>query len=432
MTSVLLLAALAGCISKGDDAPDDIAQANDTSNGVLDANESAAAPDGRGDLSAFKETNRTESSGIGAMEHLHDYWHGETRRWVDDIMVSLIPFPLMPCSKPGGGCTLGQAQPNTDTLPPGTAIADFDIENDQPGFGLVYEGTSQLELLPNYIESAAGPHPTAKVFFQYLTAADEPGAWREGGELVAGTPFILPVAPNEVDMPHQTKSLWLFRIYSSSDTVEFTMNLTLTAVKGNAVVDWPPHPDLYAERPERLIFEAPVHMESKGTIDSNIYGSDAGWVNPERILSWGTQRVEITVTGVTVTTNPPGIEPAGFVLEYHNASKPPLLGNGAQYGARLVDEGTDGTTWHFVIDIANDHESYDTPYGTKSRWGFRFVPQFENGGTPAGSACVDDSFLQQILVGCQFVPWSSDYTMTIKAYGQSMSDPLAGQEATTG
>lgn len=427
LTTVLVLASLAGCISKGDDPSDDLdTQGENSSGGFLDANESAAAPDGRGELAAFKETNRTEASGKGAMEHLHDYWHGETRKHVDDIGVSLIPIPLLPCDKPGGGCTLGQSNPGTDTLPAGTAIADYDI--DKPG--LVYEGTSQLELLPNYINIEGDvPHPVGKVFFKYITAADEPGMWREGGELVAGAPFIIPVAPKEVDMPHQTKSLWLFRIYSDSTTLMFQMNLTITAVKGNAVVDWPPHPDLYADKSERIIFDGPVHMESKGTVDSNIFGSDAGWVNPERILSWGTERIEIQVTGVTVTTEGGVVTPSGYVFEYHNASKPPLMGNGAQYGGRMVDEGSDGTTWSFVIDITNDHDSYDTPYGTKSRWGFRFVPQFDNGG----AACYDEggigSFLQQILWGCQVVPWKMDYTMTIKAYGTSHGEELPDPNA---
>lgn len=428
LSAVLVLAALAGCIGKDEPTDDLETQNTTTANGVLDANESAEAPDGRGELSAFKETNRTEANGTGAMEHKHDYWGGETRKVVDHIGVSLIPFPLMPCSKEGGGCTAGQAQPGTDTLPPGTAIADFDIRYPDPekGIGgLVFEGTTSLELLPNYINNQADqPHTHAKVFFKYITAADEPGQWREGGELVAGTPFVLQVAPHEADMPHQVKSLWLFRIYSSSETIEFNMNLTVTAVKGNTVVDWPPHPDLYADKSERLIFEGPVHMESKGTIDSNLFGSDAGWLNPERILSWGTERIEITVTGVALTTDVPNVPVSGYVLEYHNATKPPLLGNGAQYGGRLTDTASDGTTWSFVIDIANDPASYDSPYGEKSRWGFRFVPQFDQGSP----ACVDDPFLQQILVGCQFVPWKMDYTMTIKAYGKShgvADDPLA-------
>lgn len=420
MTCLLVLAAFAGCISKGEETPEDTGPLNETANGVIDANESTVAPDGRGSLAAFEETNRTEANGTGAMEHKHDYWHGETRRLVYELESGLIPFPLFPC-KEAGTCTAGGS---AETYPPGTAIADYDIPNDRDGYGLVYEGTAQLELLLNYAHTPAGTdHPLVTPNFDYLTAADEPGQFRPGGQLQVGVPFTIPVAPHEADMPHQTKSLWIFRIYSSEPTW-WEWNITITAVKGSEVVDWPPHPDLYAERSERTLFDGPVHLESKGTVDSNLYGSDAGWVNPERIISWGTERIEVTITSPTFSSQVP-VPPSGFVLEYHNASKPPLLGHGAQYGGRLVDEGSDGTTYHFVIDIVGDTDSYDTPYGVKSRWGFRFVPQFDNGG----EACVDDAFLQQILVGCQVVPWSMDYTMTIKAFGKSMGDPLADDTA---
>ena len=412
---VLFGATLAGCIGKPEDEPVDTQETPDANNTFLDANETTEAPDGRGELAAFKETNRTET-GTGGMMHAHDYWQGETRKLVTHLESGLIPLPLFPCK--GDGCTVGSG----DTYPPGTAIADYDI----PEPGLVYEGTAQLELLLNYkrppgaascVEGACTPdveHPAVTVNFDYLTAADEPRQFRTGGTLQVGQPFLIPVKPTEADMPHQTKSLWVFRVYSSEPTW-FEWNITITAVKGTEVVNWPPHPDLYAEKSERTVFEGPVHLESKGTLDSNLYGSDAGWVNPERILSWGTERIEVEVKDVTLTTQTPGVTPAYFLMEYHNASKPPLLGHGTQYGGRLRDEGSDGTVYKFVIDISNDHQSYDTPYGTKSRWGFRFVPQFDQ----TGAACVDDSFLQQILVGCQVVPWSIDFTMTIKAYGHS-------------
>jgi len=415
------MASFAGCLSKGATTDDvNTSSADPNGDGVLGDGESAVAPDGRGELSAFKETNRTETNGTGAMEHKHDYWHGETRRLVYDLESGLIPFPLFPCKTPGT-CTAGGGG---ETYPAGTAIADYDIPNDRPGYGLVYEGATALELMLNYacLPQDTGQcidHPAVTPNIDYLTAADEPGQFRNAGTLQVGVPLVIPVKPFEADMPHQTKSLWIFRVYSSEPTW-WEWNITLTAIKGNEVVNWPPHPDLYAERTERTIFDGPVHLESKGTIDSNLYGSDAGWVNPERIISWGTERVEVTVTGVTFAADVP-IDPQDFILEYHNASKPPLLGHGNQYGGRLIDEGTDGSTYSFVIDIVGDTDSYDTPYGEKSRWGFRLVPQFDNGG----QACIDDSsgvpaggFIQQFLVGCQLVPWQMDYTMTIKAFGK--------------
>jgi hypothetical protein len=399
---VLLFAttAFAGCIGASTEDEPLADQKAPTTNNVLDEDE-AQAPDDR-EISAFKETNKTESSGIGAMMHAHDYWQGRERVDVTNIVGGLIPFPL----KPGG--------PDSD-MPYGTAIADFDIPSED---GLIFEGTSQVELLLNYKRAPGGSdHPNVHVMVDYLTASDEPGAFRKGGELQVGTPFVIPIQPLEADMPHQQKSLWIFRIYSGEPTW-FNFNITVTIVKGSRVADWPPHPDLYADSPTRVIYDGPVHIENKGTLEANLYGTDVNWQNPERVISYGTERVEIEVTGVSITGEggtPLPVPPSRYVLEYHNASKPPLLGHGAQYGGRLEDAGTDGTTWRFSIPV--EEYGMDSPYGDKSRWGFRFVPKFDD----QTGACVDDPFLQQILVGCQLVPFEMDYTIKIVAYGRSIS-----------
>src|SRR5581483_5692636 len=130
--AILLIAlvasgALAGCIGgKDDPAVDKQSLGNKT--GVVDANQSAA-PNGAGQLSAYKETNATETSGIGASMHPHDYWHGQTRKVIWQTGIALIPLPLEP-----------------EGLPPGTAIADFSLP---PGteHNLTFEGTDHLELL---------------------------------------------------------------------------------------------------------------------------------------------------------------------------------------------------------------------------------------------------------------------------------------------
>jgi hypothetical protein len=53
----------------------------------------------------------------------------------------------------------------------------------------------------------------------------------------------------------------------------------------------------------------------------------------------------------------------------------------------------------------------DTPYGQKSRWGFRFAARFSEDTCPD----VDQSFQQ----GCQWFPYTLDYDMRIVAYGHS-------------
>ena len=397
---LLLGALLAGCFSSDEEPKqeDVLPQGQD---GVLDANDTTSAPDGRGDIAAFKETNRTEV-GTGGMMHAHDYWGGETRKviWQQDI--GLIPFPLMPEGKAAG-----------------TAIADFDIPAPDEGGGLVYEGSSSLELLITDVKvlgflDEEPAHPKVTIMFDYLTAADEPGAFRTGGTVQPDTPFIIQVAPTEADMPHQTKSLWLFRIYTGEANA-FEFNLTLTAVKGNAVVNWPPHPDLYADKQVRTIFDGDVKLSNKGTVDYLVFANLPEWHHPERVISYGTERLEVEITNVVFTPTGP-FTPERFILEVHNASYLPKLGNSDQAGGRYEDSASDGTTYKFTVPV--DERGFDTPYGQKSRWGFHFVPRFAD-----ATNCLDGApfydFLQQFVVGCQWPPYELTYHMKILAYGHS-------------
>ena len=411
----LMGAALAGCIGASDDgdAPVDAQTSAGGDNGVLDANESTAAPDGRGEISAFKETNKTEM-GTGGMMHSHDYWGGETRKVIWQMDGGLIPFPLMPEGKA-----------------PGTAIADFDIPPPPEG-GMVYEGTDHLEILFKDVKVWPTPadHPAITIYVDYLTAADEPGAFRAAGKVTPGTPLVIPVAPTEADMPHQTKSLWLFRIYTGEANA-FDFNITVTAVKGNKVVEWPPHPDLYADKTVRTVFDQDVKLSNKGTADYLVFGALPGWHHPERVISYGTERLEVVISNVLITTAYP-IPPERYLLEVHNASYLPRLGNSDQAGGRYEDPNSDGTTYRFEVPV--DAQGFDTPYGQKSRWGFHFVPRFAD--VTNCFEAIDEAdpdlyhFWQQFVVGCQYPPYELTYHMTILAYGHStanegIDDPAA-------
>ncbi|MFA5862571.1 MAG: hypothetical protein WDA16_12845 [Candidatus Thermoplasmatota archaeon] len=421
---------LAGCLKSADDGPKVETQ---STNKTLQANETIA-PDGRGAISAFNETNKTEKTGIGASMHTHDYWKGKERLEVGYLDGGLIPFPLAPCKRPDGACTAGSTTPSTDgsgdTYPVGTAIADFVLPA-PPVAGMVYEGTKTVEFKlvkftgPSTADGApaAPANPAGQVFIDYLASNDEPGKMRHGGELKLNEPLKIDIKPTDADMPHQTKSLWVFRVYSNPEMAWFEFNITVTAVKGYDVVNWPPHPDLYAEKKDRVVFDGPVKLSSKGTVDANVWGSDAGWVHPQRVISWGTESLTIEIQNVAFSSQVP-VTPSGWVFEYNNASKPPLLGHGAQYSARLKDAGTDGKSYHFAIDISHDRgDAMDTPYAQYSRWGFRLMPQFDQGA----AACYDEpmpegTFMQQFLVGCQFVPWDATYTMKIVATGRSTAE----------
>jgi len=240
-------------------------------------------------------------------------------------------------------------------------------------------------------------------------------------------------------MPHQQKSLWVFRIYTQ-EANEFSFNFTVTAVKGNPVVNWPPHPNLYADKTTRTVFDGTVKEESHGTVQMNVDGKDVQWLGPERVVSWGTDSVDVTVTDVSFSSSVPGVTPDSYLLEFHNATHQPLLGNGDQAGGRSFDKGSDGKTWHFQIPV--DSDGMDSPYGQKSRWGFRFVPRFQSDPTNCysnvgGGEGPAYGFVQEFLIGCQFTPWSLSYHMTIVAHGHSTAlgvdstTPQAATNATT-
>lgn len=430
---VLAGAVLAGCIGGKDDGKAATTDVNKT--GVIDANETTAPVGTK--IAAFNETNATETTGQGAMMHQHDYWHSKTRKVIWTQNIGLIPLPLTPCKTTD--CTLGGS---SETYPPGTAIADFDMPAYDPVTdtgGMVFEGTDHLEITAADVRvwpSGTGgsphvAHPAIHVMFDYLAANDEPGKFRTGGELKPDTPFILPVKPTDADMPHSQKSLWVWRIYTGEANA-FSFNLTVVAVKGNSIANWPPHPNLYADKTERVVLDAEQKFESKGTADYEMYGSMAGWQGPDKIISYGTDSIDVTVSNVQFASQLP-TTPDHYVFEWHNASSAFLMGNGDPAGGRLEDKGSDGKTFRF--SIKTEAMSYDTPYGQKSRWAFRLMPRFTDPTQCTEAATGGDPFIAEILVGCQFVPYTMSYHIKIVAHGHStamgISDPLAGSAGAT-
>jgi hypothetical protein len=251
-------------------------------------------------------------------------------------------------------------------------------------------------------------HPAITIKVDYLTAADEPGAFRTAGQAMPGQPLVIPVSPLEADMPHQAKSLWLFRVYTGEPNA-FTFNLTITAVKGGAVADWPPHPDFYAQAPDRTVLEGDFTTKSAGLAEYHLYGSDANWVYPERVISYGTTGVDVEVV-LGALSAPGGAQPSFYYLDFKNASYLSKVGNGDLSGGRLVGESDDGKTFRFSVPV--DAQGYDTPYGAQSRWGFRFMARFGD-----EKQCPDvDQSLQQ---GCQVVPYELTYAMKVVAHGRA-------------
>ena len=379
-----------------------------TPTNATDEDTPLTTPDGRGEFAAFKETNRTEE-GLGGVEHAHDYWLGRDRVVIGEIESGLIPFPLTP------------ADGNGKQYTPGTAIADF--QPPQPN--LVYEGTATLEvvmnrvslLTPGAVRDSAPDHPAANFNFQYLTAKDSPGEWREGGPLPVGQPVIIQVAPDEVDMPHATGSLWAFRFYTDEPTA-VVFNATITVVRGEEVEEWPGHPDFYADKTHRVVLDKDAQTKAYGIAKYLVTGEDTSWNHPEKLISYGTRELHVFVNFTKIE----GLQqPTKFYLDFHNATIVPGIGDFDPAQTRIYDEGTDGKSYHFVIGPEHVNDGgMDSPYQTMSRWGFRVLGELEDAAGNPNCLGLASSCLEYIV----------DYHMTIIAVGESTALGVEGAAMT--
>jgi len=94
---------------------------------------------------------------------------------------------------------------------------------------MIYEGTKSVEFkMTEYNVGGSGSpdpgNPTGQVFLDYMASNDEPGHFHKAGELKLNTPVKVEIQPTDADMPHQTKSLWIFRVYSNSHPLVYQLN----------------------------------------------------------------------------------------------------------------------------------------------------------------------------------------------------------------
>lgn len=371
--------AVAGCLKKPDDPGTDLSPGG----AVNETPPNATLPDDRGTAIAFEETNKTEE-GVGGVEHKHDYWKGREQVVVYQATRYFSQLPIYP---DGEG-----------TEPKGVAY----IKLPQPE--LIYEGASTVEVLVSAVEfeTVTGgpmvPHPAPPTLtLTYRTAADDD--FREGPALTLGTPAVIPVSAKETDMPHSVSSLWAFRIATDRPDLA-SANVTITAKRGGAVVDWPGHPDFYADTTQRVIVDKDFKVHRQGIEEGMLYGGASSWVAPDKLISYGTGRLDIFIN-ITKATASNGATPTGFFLEYHNAT---ILHAEDDYNDRIDDEHggrafTDAE-YHFTLDV--DPAGMDGPYQPSSRWGFRPVATFAE--TPAASLCP----------GC--FAYDIEYHMTVVAH----------------
>lgn len=369
--ALAVLLPLAGCLKKSDDAePAILTEENAT------VEQNATLPDGRGESAGLLETNKTEE-GVGGIEHRHDYWKGQDRVVLFDETVELFCPPCMPDGE--GTEPKSVAYVKLGKLPGAEESGDEgDGVPEEGADALVYEGAASVEMLfatPTYQLDddgiVAAPHPSPPaLFLQFRSAADS--EWREPVQVTYDTPIVVAVTPEMTDMPHSTHSLWVFRLTTDRPEVTVSVPMTVTAVKGRAVVDWPGHPDFYADKPTRVVMQQHVTTHMSGLESFALYDSGGTWANPEKLISWGTKEIRVFVN-VTSATNQLGAAPTGHFLEAINAT---VIGPEVTFGSRHGDihGNNDLKSYEFALKV--DEVGMDGPYQPASRWGFRMMATF--------------------------------------------------------
>ena len=385
---------LAGCFGGGGEVETaDTPEANGT------PTDPPALPDGRGTSAGSIETNKTEE-GVGGVDHKHDYWEGQdtVMLYQDDITLSIFPtFPDGPGTTPKGVAYV--------KLPPGR---------------LVYEGAEKVTVLVGTPEVAFGlaedPSP-AGLNMQVRTAADTD--WRPAVPITYGTPLDIPVSPKETDMPHSTTSLWVFRLVAERGLFS-VVNVTITTSRGGDVVDWPGHPDFYADnKTHRVVMDSDVTTHINGFPENMFYENPKGWAAPTFLISHGTKRLEIwaNVSGTTATS-PTAAEPVSYVLNWHNASKADFEGDIFNY-VEDAEGKNDLKSYHFRLEV--DEGGMDGPYQPSSRWGFRLEAGYGNDAAtglpiPFAGGCTDCA------------SYDVSYHLTIIAYPTTLEEATGGGE----
>ncbi|HLE97536.1 MAG TPA: hypothetical protein VI997_09220 [Candidatus Thermoplasmatota archaeon] len=403
IAAVVLAAPLAGCL-------DDAAPVQPTATTDSDGDDGAPSPDTvlpdnrSGTFNAFQETNRTET-GIGGLDHDHDYWLGRDR-------VELFRGRYMLESNPTGDPIVTLPVRGKERVYEGTATVEFLVEKPQRH---VCEGVVQLSGPicndRNGLGAPAGPGvddpapPKLRLLYKDAVASE----WLDAGELTWGAPTALAVEAQQTDMPHSTASLWVFRVLSTAKQDHTsTFEASATIVRGLDVAKWPGHPDFYADGRSRLIFDGTartkeVGLEDAATGEQSSFDQQA----PNRLISYGTEAVHVWIN-VTSVKAPPGSSFGEWRLAYHNAS-------GLPQDARPVTPPADPSLpqdLYFVIPV--DANGMDTPYATDSRWEFNLQANLLLG---------DPAVFTLGLFG--FVSYEVEYRMVIVATNVPPPEPSA-------
>lgn len=404
LVALLAVAVLlgAGCIGASKDNKNVPVNQTALDNSTI---KNATLPDGRGVSNGNLETNKTET-GMGGVQHQHDYWKGkETATLVSDVFY-FNAFPVYP-----GG---------EGSEPGSIAYIKLPIGDNTSGPILVYEGAIEVDVTAKMMggcfvdESSCAPDPQMpSLLLRYRSAADS--KFRDAGPIADGATVKIPITPKETDMPHSHSSLWAWEIVADKPTQD-AINVTITVKRGADILNWPGHPDFYADKTERVIADKEVKVHRNGAEENLLYGSASSWVAPDKLVSYGTGSLDVFIN-ITKATASNGASPTNFFLEYHNAT---LLDEEDTFNERLGDheKKNDLQHYHFVVKV--DPNGMDGPYQPGSLWGFRPVAEFATILPPAGPYSSIG-----LCPGC--FPYDIEYHLTIIARkGDAATQVLSG------
>lgn len=402
--SLLMGAALAGCLG-GDDATPAAADGNDTADGL-----NTTAPDGRGDLIAFEETNLTEE-GAGGVDHHHDHWGGASRIVVYEGVTMMDPFP----DTAGVSATFGVPQPPEGRMIyEGTASVEFTISKPQrhacePAFTVNSHFICTDWL--GYVDGGAPPvdDPTggpAGLTLRYKHASTT--EWLDVGTLTWNTPIIIQIThPTQTDMPHATSSVWQFQVVSPNSydaTLLFTYKIEIVRAEGEIPL-WPPHPLFYTpEKPSRVVVDnvAASACDSGFTATGCIEG-EPEQVIPDKLISFGTRTLYVWVNVSDLQMPSPATAPTSWFLYHVNVT-------GRENATVTVDPanyGMEKRELFWILPV--DDGAMDSPYADGSKWWFQLSASYVPPENPLVGSCYDNC-----------ADWNAKYTITVVASSEEL------------
>src|SRR5581483_6886487 len=170
------------------------------------------------------------------------------------------------------------------------------------------------------VDQGVVPDPTggpAALKLRYKHASTS--TWIDAGNLAWGTPLKIKVTdPKQTDMPHSTRSSWVFEVVSAdaSDTT-LVFHAKAEIVRGEGAIPiWPAHPLFYAESHTRVVCQACAAMGAQGATAPK----EAGPYSPKRLISYGTRTLYVWANISSADTPNPATAPTTWWLSFTNSS----------------------------------------------------------------------------------------------------------------